>query len=94
MLELRTLRRLVFAILVALALTLLPATPAAAAPVDSWALHLNPAVWNFLGKVVEQLWGVKIGSNIDPDGSPLEIGSQTDPHGSPLEIGVNIDPHG
>ncbi len=77
MLQSRTLRRIVFATLVAVALTLVPAMPAAASSAQGWSLATIPAAWDLLWDTIAQLW---VGRE-ETGSAPLEIGAYIDPHG-------------
>ncbi len=93
MMQSRTLRRLVFATLLAIAVTLLPAAPASAISMDGWAFHSAPAAWSLLWNFVARVWD-KAGAQQETGTTAVKGSVPNDPQTSPIQIGADIDPHG
>lgn len=92
MMKSRTQRRLALTALLAIAVALLPVSPVAAISIDSWAFHATPVGWNFLWKLVVQVWErgeTRFGPGVVPKST-----APTNPPAVPPQIGSGIDPHG
>lgn len=87
-------RRRGAALVLALALCLAPAAPAAALPFVSFDALSGPAqLWARAWRLVQHAW-TKEGGSIDPNGALTEEGGSIDPDGAPTEEGGSIDPNG
>ncbi len=81
-------------------LSVLPALPARAMPLDlglkvagwwTWVAQQVGAAWMKAGTdLVVEGSSLDAGAGIDPTGAPVEAGSSIDPAGAPLEAGGNI----